>query len=65
MVPVPLVFELSLESVDAFLGVTPWTGMVRCNVLLSLVCHSHVWNMPPWVVTGMDGAIVALTALEA
>lgn len=39
---VPLVLVLSCESVEAFRGVTPW----------------KVWNMPPWVGTGIDGAIV-------
>jgi len=41
-VPVPLVLVLSGDSVEAFRGVTPW----------------KVWNMPPCVGTGMDGAIV-------
>lgn len=41
-VPAPLVLVLSCESADALRGVTPW----------------KVWNIPPWVGTGMVGAIV-------
>lgn len=43
VVPVPLVLVLSWESVEGFRGVTPW----------------KVWNMPPWVGTGIDGAMVS------
>jgi hypothetical protein len=41
-VPGPLAFALSGESEEFLRGVTPW----------------KVWNMPPWVGTGIDGAMV-------
>lgn len=40
--PVALLLALSCESVDVFRGVTPW----------------KVWNMPPCVGTGIDGAMM-------
>lgn len=59
----PLDLALSCESVEGFLGVTPWTGAESAHMYIMPEVSTEievlqVWNMPPWVGIGIDGAIL-------
>ena len=57
----PLGLLPSDESVDCFLGVTPWTATDQqpYRSKTRIRAYGQVWNIPPWVGIGIDGAMAS------